>query len=1420
MFHIFHLFLLISLTHSQSIDPKSPNDQICISGSVDDDVNGIFYYSSWDSDTNGSIYYNSETNRYLYPWANESTKYYFVSSDTQRVTGSHCRLPITNDTILNPSDCFNDYLEQWKSFNGTQFVSDKDLRLVNCNDICVSGNDHSVFDGTYKWLDFNRTIRASLYQCTDCYSYTSSDVYLYGWIYSSGRYDWKIGPDYTTSSAWNLCILGYIEEEDYKFNLEDCISWKTYTNGSFKVDEGLTVERCVRDPTASLTASPTQFPFPISYPSILFGFETASKDQSSLATTDNIVTVTLYWETSVFQCDVFPTEYTTYYGCDTSNNRTTVTVPPPVPHGIQFDNEGWDEVVINKILIQHQQSEYSNKTTYQMVRFCKDTSCEDAISDTFIVGSVCTGKNQSMLVAFNVNDTTQPGIIEYTQFVSDKVLILMTCDNICVSGNDIDGLDGTYEWLHFNRTTRASVYKCTNCVRAAYLSGWITSYGEYIWIIGSDYTALAAWSYCSLGYIQEEEYIFDLEDCNTWRTLDDSYSYWTFDRDLMAQKCTPQPTSHPSYGYPAAAPTWSPFTISYPSILFGFETASKTQSLLATTEYTVTITLYWETSMYQCPVFPTDYATYYGCDTSSRRTTIHEWDPEDVPYGIQFDNEGWDEVIIDKVIVQHQESEYSNNNIYEMINFCKNTSCEDDISDTFVVGSLCTENNQSMLVVFDVNNTTQAGIIAHTQDVSAKDLQLVTCDDICVSGRDSYVDGTYKWLHFDRTIRASVYQCADCCHYNRYGLQPSFLYGWIYSEPFGIRYWKIGTDYTYSSSLTHCYIASSSSQEEMYIFNLEDCRSWQIYDSKNGGWTDEEGLTVQECTPQPTIQESLPPTPTCFQYTEFYGGLDGSVLDVWNQNKVIGISSWGIFVGMGYSYNKAIGNIGWISNDTLDNARNPVGEAPTSNVISCASFILDIGDYIHGYRVIHTVFVYGLYFYTVNNRSYHCVHQDINVTEYNDSGIVLFERHYLSGFIFRFSEIIDAIAFVFKDIDADCTSSPFASSYPSFLFGFETASKNQSSLATTEHTVTITLHWETSVFQCHVFPTEYDTYYGCDTSDNQTTRQCDSEIILPPVPHGIQIDNEEWDEVIINKVIIQHQQSAYSNSIIYEMLNFCSDPPCNTSSIWNTLTVASSCTRENQSVVVILDINDTTQPASIEYIEWTEDYFEFQCIPIAHCSDAIITPSYGSLTHYRRHIDVNQGRINAITSWALKVSDNTDIALANMRWSSDQQTSFNEYGYASRLNKCTNFSLDDNDYINGYRVVHNNYTIRGLTFYAKKGGLYHCISNDQPDGQDDSGDVVFPDRYLSGFYVSSYEVINSIAFQFTHVNNTNICYNVTNTSTPTMEPTTEPTFNPSTDPTHIPTRTPLHTDDIIIITHDDISTNWIAFNITNLNLSC
>eukprot|EP01083_Nonionella_stella_P286770 976059_1 len=171
MFPCFNLFLLVSLIHSQTIDPKSTSEQICISDSVDDNVNGIYYYYSWDSDTNGSIYYNYQTNKYLYPWVDTSTQHYRVSSDPTRAIGTYCRLPITNKTVSNSSDCFNNYVAQWQSFNGTQWVHDKDLRLMNCNDICVSGNFKSSLDGTYKWTHFNRTTRSSVYQCSDCSGY-------------------------------------------------------------------------------------------------------------------------------------------------------------------------------------------------------------------------------------------------------------------------------------------------------------------------------------------------------------------------------------------------------------------------------------------------------------------------------------------------------------------------------------------------------------------------------------------------------------------------------------------------------------------------------------------------------------------------------------------------------------------------------------------------------------------------------------------------------------------------------------------------------------------------------------------------------------------------------------------------------------------------------------------------------------------------------------------------------------------------------------------------------------------------------------------------------------------------------------------------------------------------------------------------
>eukprot|EP01083_Nonionella_stella_P177883 626725_1 len=1009
MFPCFNLFLLVSLIHSQTIDPKSTSEQICISDSVDDNVNGIYYYFSWDSDINGSTYYNYQTNRYLYPWIDASSKYYFVSSDRTRAVGSYCRLSIISKLILNPRDC----LSPWQSFNDTQLVNGTNL------------------NGTYKWAHFNRTTRSSVYHCSDC---SSSLWYLYGWIYSYGSY-WRIGSDYKTSAGWSYCNLG-IQDDAYIFNLEDCFSWHAWYNETWNAYEDVTAYKCV-----------SQTPDPKS-----------------------------------------------------------------------------------------------------------------------------------------------------------------TSDQMCISDSVNSQMNGIYYYSSWDSVVNEPIYY--NYETNRYLYPWINASVKY-YFVSTDHTQ-AIGSYCRL-------------------------------------PMTTKPLLNPSDCF-------------------------------------------------------THWQSFNG-----------------------------------------------------------------------------------------------------TQFVNDKDLTLVNCNDICVSGNDhSALDGTYKWLHFDPTIRTSVYQCTDCPPLGSW--TRFYLYGWIYSSG---PYFRIGSDYNTSSAWSSCRLPI---QADRYDFNPEDCPAWSTWSGTT--WNKEHDI-VQKCI-----------TPSCFKKTLFYGGLGGDVLDVWNQTQIIGISSWGSFQGIEYPYHKSLGSISWISSG-MTGVQSTVGSG--SNITSCKSFLLDANDYIHGYRIIYDAFVYGLYFYTVNNRSFHCIPQDVDITEHSDSGIVLFERHYLSGFIFRSNEIIDAISFAFTGIDDDCTleptsapftpttnpsypmptSSPITMMFPSLLFGFETASRWG---VTTDHSVTITLYWEGSIFQCHVFPTEYETYYGCDTSNAQTTTQCDAETVVPPVPHGMQIDNEGW-RVIINKLVIQHQQSEYSNNTIYEIVNFCSDPPCDDDAISDTFTVECLSVM-GQSMLVVLDINDTSQPALTEHIEWTKEYFDFQCIPMGYCIDAITTPSYGSTAPSARSIDINQGRINAIPSWSI----NAYRGVTNMKWISDEQTSFNDnYGYVTRYdnNKCANFTLDDDDYINGYRVIYNNDTVRGLTFYAKKGGLHQCISNDLADGQEHSGDIIYPDRYLSGFYVSSGTNIYTIAFQFTHVNNTNICPNITNTSNPTMEPTGEPTSKPTADPT-----APLSTDDIIIITHDDISRKWIAFNISNLNLSC
>eukprot|EP01084_Bolivina_argentea_P091224 164230_1 len=115
------IVLLIALVNSQSINPKSTTDQICISGSVLSKINGVYKYIYWDSDTNGSVYYNQVSNQYLYPWVYASdNKDYLISEDpTNNVGSSYCDISTSSSNVLNPGYCLNNFY----SYNGSVWIT-------------------------------------------------------------------------------------------------------------------------------------------------------------------------------------------------------------------------------------------------------------------------------------------------------------------------------------------------------------------------------------------------------------------------------------------------------------------------------------------------------------------------------------------------------------------------------------------------------------------------------------------------------------------------------------------------------------------------------------------------------------------------------------------------------------------------------------------------------------------------------------------------------------------------------------------------------------------------------------------------------------------------------------------------------------------------------------------------------------------------------------------------------------------------------------------------------------------------------------------------------------------------------------------------------------------------------------------------
>eukprot|EP01084_Bolivina_argentea_P253783 426430_1 len=234
--------LFVATVRSQSTDPTSTTDKLCLTSSALSDIEGTYEYFQWDTNNNAPIYYNKEANQYLYPWFYSSTnRYYLISSDyTHNAVSAYCHFPSTS-TIFDPNECLNENGNRWLIANPV-FVTDSTLRLVNCNDICVQGSDVTESNGVYTWLHFNTTRQTSVYESQN------TGRYVYGWIYDFGHI-WEIGTNYNNAASYSYCDTG-LQDNSYVFNLDDSCTWFSYgyfgTDGTLDwfQDNDMEVKKC------------------------------------------------------------------------------------------------------------------------------------------------------------------------------------------------------------------------------------------------------------------------------------------------------------------------------------------------------------------------------------------------------------------------------------------------------------------------------------------------------------------------------------------------------------------------------------------------------------------------------------------------------------------------------------------------------------------------------------------------------------------------------------------------------------------------------------------------------------------------------------------------------------------------------------------------------------------------------------------------------------------------------------------------------------------------------------------------------------------------------------------------------------------------------------------------------------------------
>eukprot|EP01083_Nonionella_stella_P114283 337739_1 len=179
--------------------------------------------------------------------------------------------------------------------------------------------------------------------------------------------------------------------------------------------------------------------------------------------------------------------------------------------------------------------------------------------------------------------------------------------------------------------------------------------------------------------------------------------------------------------------------------------------------------------------------------------------------------------------------------------------------------------------------------------------------------------------------------------------------------------------------------------------------------------------------------------------------------------------------------------------------------------------------------------------------------------------------------------------------------------------------------------------------------------------------------------------------------------------------------------------------------------------------------------------NTLVTDAYGGSggTWYDL---LNQGRVYSIQGWGYH-PDHDGLHIKD--WYADDQTENHVYGTASSHSSCTAFTLDNDDFITGYKVwLHPDRQRPGrLELKTRNGNTYTC---GYPDFDLGTASAVYENSfnyaqydfwYLTGWHIKGGANIGYLGFQFTR-------------STMTVPPTSKPTPSPTDRHTHFPTSLP------------------------------